>query len=430
MLVLVWLSHPTICDFKQCEGFAVINSGKFVLALYLILVFSILPLLSPLRALGIMEPGLLRNAVLPPLLLVMTLVFGVGYLVRPRTYLHLVLLAMFFISFIVGLKNLGDEGATRAYFSHLFQIISSYILLGIGWKLFDKLSVVFWKRLIYLSLIATLVSTALTIRALGEGEIGRFYTPAYGFILIYSFGIVFSRKVSIISFFGAIVSNKRGVIVSIVLMLGAQVFHSARVQGLSKKGLVKGGLIGVIGLIAVSLGSAALWMWASSPKNENYALAQAVNITYNRMSETLSPSGEENLNQITAGRINEVQAAIESLDGIDYLLGSGAGWRIDVGGDYEVQNIHFSPLSITAVYGMPAALSLYLVLSTLVFKGLVRRDVYNLTITERMAPFYILGALVHSLVAYSLFIDWMVFFFSGVLIRSIHVQTLKNRGRA
>ena len=406
----------------------VISAGRMILGVYIFFVFVVLPLMSPLRALGVMEPALIRNAVLPPLLFLLILAFGVGHLIRPKTYLHIILLAMFFLAAVIGLGNLGGESGARAYFSHLFQVGSAYVMVGVGWLAYDRLNEKYWKRLVVLALFSALVSTAATIRALGEGEIGRFYTPAYGFILIYAFGAVCSTKTSILAFFGSVISNKRGVIISIVIMLLAKVVISVRTKGVSRKSMLKGSFLGVVSLLVIGVGSASLVGWASLPMNRDVALAQAVNITYERMKETIQPSGDRTLNQVSAGRIDEIQLTLDSLTGVDYLLGSGAGWGLELLGGREVQNIHFTPLSLVAVFGSPAAIALYCFLGVLAGRGILRQDSRYLNITERMAPLYLVGALVHSLVAYSLFIDWMVFFFAGVLVRSLRVRNNLKAG--
>jgi|GEM_PF-5905526 len=401
------------------------NLRKGLLALYVVLVFCVLPLLSPLRALGVADPGVLRNFLYPPLLFLFIFTFGLVYIAKPRTYFHLLFLFTIALAMSMGFFNLNDSDSVRAYFSHIFQIFSAYVMIGVGWNLYNKLSDVFWTRLVYMSLFAALISTVVTIKALGDGDVGRFYTPAYGFILTFSFGLVASKKSNLASFFGAIISNKRGVLLSILITLFAYMLARMKAKGVSKKKLIQGVLASVLTVLVMVFGSIIIVNWAGSKANSETAFGQAVNISYGRIESLLLSSDDKTIDQLSSGRYTEINAAISDLEGIDYVLGSGAGWGIELPGGKEAQNIHFSPLSIVAVFGAPIAVFLYGMLFFLVVRGLFRKDSYGLTLTEKMAPLYLCGAVVHSFTAYSLFIDWMVFFFVGVLTHSLK----STRGR-
>jgi hypothetical protein len=163
--------------------------------------------------------------------------------------------------------------------------------------------------------------------------------------------------------------------------------------------------------------------WADSPSARDSSVATAIEITSDRMSTLLhGGDGDVSLDDISSGRLSEVDAALSQAKWWHWIIGAGAGHNIQVVGALPVQNIHFSPLSIALVYGTPFAVVLYTTFATLLLKAVVRKDIPQQSVTERMAPLYLLGAVVHSLFAYSLFIDFLVFFFAGVLARNQSVR--------
>lgn len=396
------------------------KSFVILFGIYILVSQVILPLASPLRVLGVVSPGEIRNIILPPLLILMVLVIGLRTSFLLRSYLHLVLLIVFIISMLVGLPNFMD-GYYREYFSHLFQLFSAFVMLNVGWFAVDLLKDNFWKKTIFFSLISILISTFITLVLLGSGDVGRLYTPAYGFILVAAYSIYYSNLYSVLTMLGLFLSNKRAPMLSVFIIFISYflvgLFHKKRFK---LDFIVKRSTFFIIFSVIFSFCSLLfLYGWAKLPENQDNGLAMAINITTSRLETTLNNDNSDY--DITAGRLDEVNIAMSSLNFYDYFLGSGAGWSINVGEDKEVQNIHFTPLSITAVFGAPFALFVYLYFVYIILKSiLIKKDGKdNFLIISNIAPYYILGALIHSLFAYSLFIDWLVFFFIGVAQKNI-----------
>ncbi len=185
--------------------------------------FVFLPLLSPLRNLGVLEPGLIRNALLPPLFIALVFSIGLGKILKPRRLIQYVLAGMFLLAGIIGAQNLVNNDSFREYFSHLFQAASAYVLFLVGWITFKAWSEKFWKYFILLSLVSTIISSAFTIGALERGDIGRYYTAAYGFILIAAYSANASNSITLFAILGSIVSNKRAVALAVFTLFFTKV---------------------------------------------------------------------------------------------------------------------------------------------------------------------------------------------------------------
>lgn len=393
----------------------------FSLGCYLALSLIIVPLMGPLRSTGVLEPATLRNLLLPPLMLFMVAAFGAGRVIRPRAAVQIVLLVVFLQAMVRGFANGTDPATMRNYWSHLFQIASAYLMFGIGWIAIRRVGHKYWRLFAMLALLATLVSTTLTLGALDRGEVSRLYTPAYGFVFVTAFSAIYSAPTSAFAVLGSMVSNKRGPILAVVALFALHAFTSIRDNARTslatflKTVLVLSAAVGV-----VAVGVLSTLAWAEQPVNAGTPVGRALNITHNRISDLLAyREAVSSLEEISAGRIGEIEATVASLDAADYVIGAGAGWLLEIDGVKRVQNIHFTPLSLTAVFGAPFAIYIYGFLIALVVRGSLRKDTAGLTTSERMAPLYLAGALVHSLTAYSLFIDLMVFFFAGLLAHSL-----------
>lgn len=393
------------------------KTTMLLMGFYLLFSFVVLPLFSPLRNLGVMEPGLIRNALLPFVFVFLFMSVGLNNIIKPKSSIQILLLMMLLQSALVGLTNLFDGGEIRNYVSHLFQVSSAYLMLCVGWLMFDYWGERFWKWLVFAGLFSAFVSSFFTIGALGRGDIGRYYTAAYGFILISSFAAVASNKTLFLGFLGSFISNKRAVLLAVLTIIMSAFFNINRSP--DKKLTYKKMTAAILAVVFVMLGFGllifSLMGWAEN--NPNTGLAKAVNISVGRLEQIVDAGdGAKTLNQISSGRIEEIQATMQSLDGLDYVVGSGAGWGVLLDNRKSVQNIHFTPLSLVAVYGAPYTVLLYGFIIFYLVRFYIQRRPRS--ITESMAPFYVIGALVHSFFAYSLFIDWAFFFFMGVLIRS------------
>lgn len=404
-------------NFKFKRSKLPITFGLVFLGFYIVVSQVLMPILSPLRGLGELEPALLRNMMLPPLFLFIILFSGTRNILKIRTGFHIIIIIIIAIACLNGLSNLSDGGSIRSYLSHLFQLASAYVMINFGWILKDEIPIKFWRYLVGLALISTLISTAFTLSALERGDLGRLYTPAYTFIFVAAYSVIYSSGMSALTIFGMLVSNKRGPILSVIsvfliyLVSGKKWTRSQLVKVIFK-GAGAGGICFILMVLLVN--------WAKDPENENTGVGRAITITLGRIDEIADMSGSDrSLDAISSGRLYEAEITLEDLNGMDYVFGSGAGWRIFLPDGKPIQNIHFTPLSVTAVFGFPFALYLYLYLIVLIFKAnLSFKNREQYIITERIAPLYLTGAVLHSLFAYSLFIDWLVFFFVGVLMSS------------
>lgn len=408
--------------------------GLYVLGAYLLLVQVVLPLLAPLRSLGVIEPGEIRNQLLPPLFLLMIISFGGFRVLGFKTLLHIGLAFTFVQAMLIGIQNIMDPDRFRSYFSHLFQISSAYVMLSVGWLSVDRIGHRFWERFVALALGALLISTFFTVTALGRDEIGRLYTPAYGFIFVAAFSSIYSKSNSALTLGGLLLSNKRGPILAVALIFIQHQWNSLVAAGPRRASVLVKNIIHTIVMISgVAIATIIIVNWASAPGNEDTAVGRAVNITFGRLVDVVEAEGSKSsLDEIAAGRFEEINTALDSLGVFSFLMGSGAGWEITLSGGKTVQNIHFSPLSLVSVFGLPFTVFLYGYLISLVIRSMRRRgNINQLSTTEKMAPLYLSGALLHSIFAYSLFIDWLVFFFAGVLSKSLktraHVPVMMNK---
>ncbi len=394
---------------------------QFSLALYILLVMVAMPLLTPLRIADVLEPAQIRNYLLPPILLFLILAFGKLAVFQPRSFLQIALGLVFIQAAAIGVYNDAHIDEPRFFFSHLFQIFSAYTMIGVGWMAVGRLGHGFWRLFVTLALIATLLASAFTINAYSNNDITHIYTAAYVFIFVGSFSAIYSNRLSFLVFLGILVSNKRGPIVAVVILFLQQIFIDLNNGGSQARARLGRYLfLGVLWSVILAVVSVLVYQWATDNANQQNAIARAINVTFNRLTSIAATSESSNtINQITSGRFIETQIALESLNFATWIFGSGAGWNIVPWGGESVQNIHLTPLSLIAVFGTPFMIILYITLFGLIIRGTLRKtDVQSLTTTERMAPLYLSGAVVHSFIAYSLFVDFLVFFFVGVLLRS------------
>lgn len=401
------------------------------LGLYVVLFAIVIPLLTPLRISQVVDPAVIRNATLPILVVLAVFTFGIRQIIVPKSWYHGLLLVVFVVAAALGFDRAGDPDTTRYYLSHLFQIASAYVMFAAGWSAFDRITHRFWKYSAILALIFTYVATAITLVAYQRDSIGVVYTASYLFILVTAYSAHYSNRMSLLAIMGTAVSNKRGPIISLIFLF-IQNFASGVASGelARQRRLGKYLLRALLVLAVMTVSGIFVVSWASDPSNQDLAFARVVNTTFRRLASIMEfNAGNAGIDRITSGRSEEVAAALDTLRGFDWVFGSGAGWTT-IWRQQIIQNIHFTPLSLTAVFGAPFAIATYVYLSQLVVKATLRKvPASSLTTSERMAPLYLTGAVVHSLIAYSLFIDLFVFFFAGVLARSLQVRASERKRR-
>ena len=393
----------------------------WALGLYICFIMGVLPLMSILRVLRVSEPGELRNLLLPVLLFLLVFAFGFSKILRPKIYLQYILILVFLQSAIVG-GAVNEMDSFRSYFSHLFQLGSAYLLIGIGWQSVNKFGYKFWYRSAVLSLVSVFISSVMILITLSQNNVGRLYTPVFGLIFVMSFSLIYSRNISWLSYIILLISNKRGPIISIVVVHLFSIFSGiwqTRSTKYFAKVLLKTLTVSVV--ILVGLWISIKWV-EDNKQQEDSAIIKAMSITYGRFERLIVGRTQGmSLDAISAGRVDEVEVALKSVKWLAWGIGSGAGWSIVISDQGKiVHNIHTSPLSISIVYGLPFTLFLYGFIVKLLLESISRSvSVERFSVVEKMAPYYLLGALVHSLVAYSLFIDFFFFFFVGVLSHTL-----------
>jgi hypothetical protein len=391
------------------------------LGLYLFLFAVVIPLLTPLRISAILDPAVVRNALLPILVLVIAVATGMRRLIVPKTWYHALLLPVFVMAALVGYGRLADVDTARYYLSHLFQLGSAYIMFGVGWSGFETVHHRFWKVGVIATLVSTYAATLITLVALQREAIDVIYTASYLFILVAAYGAHFSNRFAGLAILGTLVSNKRGVVLSLCGLFGQHIasgFISGEMARQKKLGEYL--LRGLVFLMIVAAMLVFLITWAADPANQQLAVARAINVTYDRLASIVEfGAGSAGIDRITSGRSEEVRAALDTMTGFSWLFGSGAGWNT-IWRQMVIQNVHVTPLSLAVVFGVPFAIATYAYLFHLIFSATARPVALDrLTTTERLAPLYLSGSVVHTFVAYNLFIDLLVFFFAGVLARSL-----------
>lgn len=395
-----------------------LNPHRTAMSMYAGFIFLVMPLLTILRVLRIADPAVLLGYALPLLLGAFVLAFGPSKVLIPRAIMQYALLLVFAQAAVIGAIQLEGAESIRDYLSHLFQLSSAYAMFGIGWLGVEKFGSKFWRRWTTLAMGAILIGSVSILFALSEERVDRLYTPAYGLVFVLSFGLIYSKKKSLLAYAGLLVSNKRAVIL-VSLLMPAYSFVQKSFAARGARFVILAAAKALLILVMLFGLAFAVLQWADSPAARDSPVAQAIGITIDRIS-TLLYGGEPgaSLDAVSSGRLSEISAALDQAEWWHWLVGAGAGHNFHVQGVLPVQNIHFSPLSIALVFGVPFAAVLYLTFGSLLLRALFRREVLERSVTERMAPLYLLGAVVHSLFAYSLFIDFLVFFFAGVLARN------------
>lgn len=394
-----------------------IELQKISLSAYIIFNFAVIAIMSPLRMLGIFDPGELRNFLLPVFLLIFILSIGIVKAFTPKTKLQVFIFIVLLQSSIVGITN---DVSFRDYASHLFQLFSAYIMISIGWYYAKNniLDYSFWKKNIDIVLYTTIIASIIILLLLGQGKIGRLYTPAYNFILVASFVGFYNAFKNILVILGLVISNKRGPTISVLIIylyyfIDVINLKKIKVPKIKNRNIFIVFLISFVGLIFISTSM------ISDIEYDLGAAEKAYNITIDRINILFED--DQDLEQVSSGRYSEVEAALQDIGWKNYLYGNGAGWTINVDGN-DIHNIHFSPISLTAVFGLPFTLFLYISISYTLFKLFLINKKQQLTVIQKMAPLYILGATVHSFTAYSLFIDLLFFFFIGVALKTLQLR--------
>lgn len=390
-----------------------------ILFLYLIFVNLILPLLSLLRVMRLSEPAAVRNIVLIITIFALATTVGFFRVLRPYIWSQIILIFVFLQAIFVGLAHLLQDGGLSAYFSHLFQIASFYIMLGIGWYAVDQISNNFWRHASWLAMVGVGLATALIIFLMVTVGVARFYTPAYQLLLPISFYTGNSLLGTLSALLLVLSSNKRSVLIASIFMLIMYFLFKKSIIYQTKFRPTKWLYSGLI-FAAIMLGS-SFYLTGSEKQSQfdELPVIRAINITLNRMIGFNSDAKNlDALNSYSSSRIEETQLALDSLQWYTWLVGNGAGWSINLGYvGADIHNIHVTPISLLMVYGAPFTIFIYTFLATLTLKLYLNRKKLRDNTTAKVGFLYLIGAVIHSFMAYSLFIDLLIPFFVGTSLK-------------
>ncbi|MBB3763518.1 hypothetical protein [Sphingomicrobium lutaoense] len=386
------------------------------LIVYVAVANLLISALTPLRIAGILDPVELRNPLLIASLGLWVVLGNPFRILKPRFLVQYVLILMIVVSAWRGIENFYNPFYQRNYLSHLFQLGSAYCLLGVGYHASNQIPKKVWMILGWATVGAVLLSTQTIISSLERGEVERFYTAAYSLLLPMAFGLLYSRRMAIASFLLLIISNKRAVMLAIAPMFA--VFMKIGPSSHARRRKVTEKLLMLlVGVSVMASAAALLGFIAGSAGSDQSGVTRAAQITYERMASSIEVgTGERSLEEIDAGRTFEVQTALDTLDSFELAFGSGAGWTIYLR-DHFAQNVHFTPISLTVVFGVFFAVYIYAFLIRTVWRGMRRTSAP--TVAESIAPIYLSGAIVHTLFAYSIFIDFFIFFFAGAVLAGV-----------
>lgn len=393
-------------------GSRALKRAHRLFTLYLLFSLGVVPAIIYLRSSGVFNSAELTQYV-NTATVVALLLTGPAALRRPRSRFQILLVAVGVQAAMLGLLDFGPEVA-RDFGSHLFQLCSAYVVFNLGAMMGPRLTSRYWRRLAVVSMVASIVGLLFTGRGIEAGTVTRFTAPAPLFSLAY--GIVHAAPgltggAVLLTF----LSGKRGPIVAVAAVLVAGLLGKQRARLRVPRGLFKVSIACcVVGFawIVITVGSGAL------PEHPNLiqTVARQSYARIDRAYEALNSRDEGVLDAASSGRVAEVRLVLDKLDPVSVITGRGAGASIQISESRSRQYTHFSPLSLCFVYGAPFALALYLFIG----RELIRASRYRArTSPPSLVPYYyLIGAVVGSLFAYSLFVDLLLFFSVGVLYQA------------
>ncbi|WP_460238825.1 hypothetical protein [Aurantivibrio plasticivorans] len=372
--------------------------------LHLYIYFSIvlIPLLTPLRGLGVFEPAYLKFLFLPFCIFMFSVLLVKSWKCVSISGFHLVLIVGGALAFTVGLFGLYKGASLKSFFSHLFQLYSAVVMFCVGRLFQSQGKKIKFEPLVGVAIISVVLSTLIVVILWQGGYISRYYTAGYTLIFLGVYGLAYRNSYLWKSFLLLLASNKRGPLLAFSL-----VWFSSLVS--SKRLTVKPVLLFFLMLLAAFMTLLSVLEIFEFEKILTSGLITPVTRTIDRLMLLFAAESLSDIwLAVGRARVEEVIIGLESINHISFWVGHGAGWNAVRESEAVIQNIHVTPLSLVVVYGFPFALILYLKLFSLSF--LRARSSWL-----RFCKYYLFAALLHSFIAYSLFIDLLVFFVAGVL---------------
>jgi hypothetical protein len=372
-----------------------------------------LPLASPLRATVGFEAGTLLPILIPAIVVAFAYTAGPAALYRIRPFQAMLLLVII-QSMLVGVTNSYPWSVPREFVSHIFQLFSAFILYGCGHVLAGRLTARSLRRAAMTYGLGFVVGSVVTIALLGQGEVPRYYTPSYAALLPLSYTAANGLGLSSALLMGFVfAANKRAVLVASFALLLASAFIAPNFR--MRRRVRSKSRIKILVFAALPMLSLA-WAVTVADPDSTWGPTRAIRLSIDRITPSFFSEGATD--RTTAGRTSEAEAALESSSGAAILLGGGAGWSFEHNGR-RLHNVHISPISLTCVFGLPLVIIVYYHAVTRAVRVL-RRSGPGI---ERTCALYVIGGLIHSVFAFSLFVDVLFFFLVGAVAKYSESRT-------
>lgn len=377
--------------------------ARGLVATYVLVQFGLLPATEVLRLTGVFNTGLLVRYVGA-----IFVSWGVLLLARSRRSIvhpiQVALLGVAAIAAIVGVVN-GSNPLSVGFASHVMQPIGAAVMVGIGWQLGQVVETQLryvWRVSIWTALFAL----ALIAAAFAAGLVPRYNGPSYSVLPGLAVSAVGGGGPLVAPLGLLLLSAKRGALIAgaggLLLALAAT----------SRRRVLRLGLIATMGWLLLALLQPLLASDSSSGRSLAGVQALAEQTT-ERVEFTVDALGDGSLDSLdvaSSGRLTEVRSALALWDSWTPVLGIGAGVKMGA-----THNIHFSPLGLSTVFGIPAALFIYASCALAVFRGLRRA---RRSRPSAAAAVYVGMATIYSLTAYNLLVDLAVFVAVGWLLNA------------
>lgn len=157
--------------------------------------------------------------------------------------------------------------------------------------------------------------------------------------------------------------------------------------------------------------------------------AYSDNLAVKRLSTTLDffndNSNKQDLDQVSAGRFNEMEAITRTMDLKDYFIGKGFGFTYSQdlkSGIKEATNAHFSPIGFLSKYGLVFTIFMYYFVLSIFFKTkkeLLKVNTYNIGLGVSLFIFF------ESFFAYAMFVVPIFPIALGVVLANQHMYKLE-----
>lgn len=405
------------------------QSRRFRAVFYLHIVFNciVVPILLPLRTFEVWNAAevIYANVLIVALYAVAVpspLVFV------PTRFLQLLLLYCLVVGSLIGLSNLEDPRATRDYFSHVFQILSAYVMYSAGTSQSREIWNDRTMRLLMLAAIASEYLGSAAIYAYGfQFGLGGYLVGGglAGFLALCYF-LPRSSPASFAAFATVLLSGKRGELVAALVVVASH-FTVPRMrlaaQRLSLTSLFAGAAVTLVAAFTIA------WLNAGTASEVVDWLEYRVESI-----QVALVGGDEGARVAAAGgRYEETDALMSEFGGIDWVVGKGFGYQVSYSPNdelvEEIHQVHFTPATLTVRFGLPAATLMMGYFVVVVLRAWMwrrrarRRGDDTVRINQLQTTWlYVLGQLLVSLTAFLIFGDLFFMLFIGILDGWIAVE--------